>query len=78
MNYRINGEFPAPFRIYPFIEESTPYKLTVTLKVRSSFPPNHFGTGIVVKFNVPKSSVGCVGTMPKSIQGQSFEYKQSE
>ncbi len=22
MNYRINGEFPAPFRIYPFIDES--------------------------------------------------------
>jgi len=21
MNYRINGEFPAPFRIYPFIDE---------------------------------------------------------
>lgn len=22
MNYRINGEFPAPFRIYPYIDES--------------------------------------------------------
>lgn len=27
MNYRINGEYPAPFRIYPFIDELTPYKL---------------------------------------------------
>jgi AP-4 complex subunit mu-1 len=27
MNYRINGEFPAPFRIYPFIDESSPFKL---------------------------------------------------
>jgi AP-4 complex subunit mu-1 len=27
MNYRINGEFPAPFRIYPFIEELNQYKL---------------------------------------------------
>ena len=23
MNYRINGEYPAPFRIYPFIDEMT-------------------------------------------------------
>lgn len=23
MNYRINGEFSAPFRIYPFIEETS-------------------------------------------------------
>lgn len=27
MNYRINGEYPAPFRIYPFIDEQTPFKL---------------------------------------------------
>jgi len=27
MNYRINGEFPAPFRIYPFIDESNQYRL---------------------------------------------------
>lgn len=69
MNYRINGEFAAPFRIYPFIEEQTPFRLTVTMKVRSSFPPNHFGTGIVVKFPVPRSSVGCSGELPKNIQG---------
>ena len=35
MNYRINGEYPAPFRIYPFIDEVTQYKLQFTVKVRA-------------------------------------------
>ena len=27
MNYRITGEFQAPFRIYPFIDELSNYKV---------------------------------------------------
>lgn len=27
MNYRINNEFIPPFRMYPFIDELSPYKL---------------------------------------------------
>lgn len=78
MNYRINGEFPAPFRIYPFIEQASNTKLIVTLKVRSSFPQNFFATGVQVKFAVPKSSANVVAELPKKIQGQLFEYKQQD
>ena len=35
MNYRINGEYPAPFRIYPFVDEDTGYRLKFTVKVRA-------------------------------------------
>jgi AP-4 complex subunit mu-1 len=27
MNYRINGDYATPFRIYPFIDELSQYKL---------------------------------------------------
>ena len=27
MNYRINGDYSTPFRIYPFIDELSQYKL---------------------------------------------------
>jgi len=27
MNYRINGDYQTPYRIYPFIDEISPYKL---------------------------------------------------
>jgi AP-4 complex subunit mu-1 len=78
MNYRINGEFPAPFRMYPFIDEISPFKLQLTVKVRSSFPPNHFATGVVIKFPVPRTSNAVTHEMPKKVQGQSFEYKKNE
>lgn len=38
MNYRINGEYNAPFRIYPFISELNNYRLEFTIKVRANFP----------------------------------------
>ena len=67
MNYRINGEFPAPFRIYPFIDETSPFKLSFTIKVRSSFPPNHFATGVTIKFPVPRSATGVSYETPKGV-----------
>ena len=44
MNYRINGDYSTPFRIYPFIDELSQYKLQLTLKVRANFPADHFAT----------------------------------
>lgn len=44
MNYRINGDYQTPFRIYPFIDEISQYKLQLTLKIRATFPPDHFAT----------------------------------
>jgi len=69
MNYRINGEYPAPFRIYPFVDELAPYKLQFTVKVRANFPPNHFATQVVVKFAVPSTSTGVHFELPKGIKG---------
>ena len=36
LNYRITGEFRAPFRIFPFFELVSPYKVELILKVRQS------------------------------------------
>jgi hypothetical protein len=36
MNYRVTGEFRAPFRLFPFVEETSPYKVELVLKVRES------------------------------------------
>lgn len=69
MNYRINGEYPAPFRIYPFIDEISPYKLQFTVKVRANFPQNHFATQVNVKFGVPRTATGVAFELPKGTQG---------
>lgn len=38
MNYRVNSEYNAPFRVYPFIEELSQYKLCFKIKIRATFP----------------------------------------
>ena len=78
MNYRINGEYPAPFRIYPFIDELNQYKLQFQLKARSQFPQNHCATGVVLKFPVPRTSSNVTFELPKGTIGQTFEYKPQD
>lgn len=56
MQYRLTSEFRAPFRVFPVIEESSPYKVDVVLKVRGDFPEKNNGTNVVIKFPVPKSA----------------------
>ena len=69
MNYRINGEYPAPFRIYPFIDEKSQYQLQFTVKVRAQFPQNHFATQVIVKFAVPRITTNVSFELPKGVQG---------
>lgn len=78
MNYRINGEYSAPFRIYPFIDEVNQYKLCFTLKVRANYPANHFATQVLLKFPVPRGTNGVTFELPKGVQGQNGEYKPTE
>ena len=33
MNYRITGDFTAPFRIYPFIDELSNYKVIFIINI---------------------------------------------
>lgn len=37
MNYRIAGDFNEPFRVYPYIEETNPYKLEMNLTIKTMF-----------------------------------------
>jgi AP-4 complex subunit mu-1 len=55
MNYRINTEFSAPFKIYSTIDES-PYKLELKIKVNANFFDKFFAGNVVVRFNVPKTA----------------------
>lgn len=73
MNYRINSEFPAPFKIYSLVEESD-YKLELKMKVQSNFSDKFFGGNVVLKFNVPKSSQSVHFDLPKNKLGQKVDY----
>eukprot|EP00826_Nyctotherus_ovalis_P058381 TRINITY_DN8017_c0_g7_i2.p1 TRINITY_DN8017_c0_g7~~TRINITY_DN8017_c0_g7_i2.p1 ORF type:complete len:134 (+),score=37.67 TRINITY_DN8017_c0_g7_i2:482-883(+) len=58
MNYRINGEFSPPFRIYPIVEEASNYKLQLRIRIKASFPQEQHAYQTLVKFAVPRQTGG--------------------
>ena len=77
MNYRINTEFSAPFKIYTTIEEN-PYKLELKIKVTANFSDKFFAGNVVVRFNVPKTAQNVYFDLPKNKIGQKTDYMPNE
>lgn len=77
MNYRINTEFSAPFKIYTNIEENA-YKLELKIKVQANFTDKLFAGNVVIKFNVPKSTQNVYFEMGKTKLGQKADFVANE
>lgn len=56
MNYRITSDFRAPFRLFPFVEETSPHKVEMLLKIRADIPDTNYGAGVVIRFPVPRNA----------------------
>jgi len=67
MNYRSANDFNPPFKVTINIDESTPFKVGITLKVKADFPAKHACTGLVVKFPVPKGCLGASSTLEANL-----------
>lgn len=58
LNYRCTGEFRAPFRVLPSIEEISPFQLEVVIIVRADIPESNYGANVAVSVPVPRSCAG--------------------
>ena len=56
LNYRVTGEFRAPFRVFPAIDEVSPYKLDVTIRCRADIPETNYGANVVIRIPVPRNT----------------------
>lgn len=74
LNYRITGDFRAPFRIFPAIEETGPYKLEVLCMIRAEMTEGSAGSNVVVNIPVPRATTGATFEMSVNIPGSSVEY----
>lgn len=54
MSYRVTNDFQVPFKVFPFIEETSNYKLEMTLKIKSCYPKEVTAALVNVKFPLPK------------------------
>mmetsp|Transcript_11898 Transcript_11898/g.14377 ORF Transcript_11898/g.14377 Transcript_11898/m.14377 type:complete len:445 (-) Transcript_11898:199-1533(-) len=76
MNFRVTGEYRCPFKIFPSIEDTGPYKMDIVIRVRADIPEAHHGANVVIRMPLPKTSANVVCDMgggPSS--NQSYEYE---
>lgn len=78
MNYRVTSEFRAPFRIFPFFELVSAYKVELIIKVRADIPEQNFGTSVVISVPVPKGCSGASCNLVPGVVGQVWEYDAAQ
>jgi AP-4 complex subunit mu-1 len=88
MNYRITGDVRAPFSIFPFVEQQSPSRIEITIKVRADIPEANYGSDVKCTCILPKSTATCAidlnandngsGGKQAGSTGQSAEYVSAE
>lgn len=78
INYRVTGEFRAPFRIFPFVEEISPTKVEILLKIRADMPDNNYGANVIIRFPVPQNTISVSCDIGKNASGQLAEFRENE
>lgn len=78
INYRVTGDFRAPFRIFPYVEEMSPTKLEMVLKIRADLPESNYGANVIIRFPVPQSTIAVSCDIGKNSAGQLAEFRENE
>lgn len=76
MNYRMTQEFKTPFRVFPVIEETGPFKAELVVKVRSEFANTITANSIVLRVPLPKSTTRVSFELELGATGQSTDFKE--
>jgi len=82
MNFRITGDFRTPFRIFPFFELSSPYKIELIVKVRADIPEHNYGANVSVEIPMPKQTGGVISALGAAasgvVSGQAVEFDEKQ
>lgn len=69
LNYRCTGDFRAPFRVLPSVEEVSPFQLEVVVVVRADIPETNYGANVSVSVPAPRSCAGATVASVSSSAG---------
>ena len=59
MNHRASAIEALPFRVYPFVDETSTTKTVATVKVHADIPPERHAVKVAVLVHVPRSCASC-------------------
>jgi len=74
LNYRVTNEFRQPFRIFPFFELVSPYKVELIIKIRADIPEQNYGGNVCVELPVPTNCQTVTTELGMGVVGQTSEY----
>eukprot|EP01083_Nonionella_stella_P120895 362768_1 len=74
LNYRVTNEFRQPFRIFPFFELVSPYKVELIIKIRADIPEQNYGGNVCVELPVPQHCQTVTTELGMGVVGQTSEY----
>jgi len=75
LNYRVTNEFRQPFRIFPFFELVSPFKVELIIKIRADIPEQNYGGNVVVELPVPATCQTVTTELGMGVVGQTSEYQ---
>ena len=71
LNYRCAGDFRAPFRVLPQVEELSPFQVEVIVLVRSELPDTNYGQDVTITVPCPRNATA---VSPCAPTGHSADY----
>jgi len=74
INYRVTNEFRQPFRIFPFFELVSPYKVELIIKIRADIPETNYGGNVTIELPVPSNCQTVTPELNRGVIGQTCEY----
>jgi len=78
LNYRVTNEFRQPFRIFPFFELVSPYKVELIIKIRADIPEQNYGGNVCVELPVPADCQTVTTELGMGVVGQTSEYTMKD
>ena len=60
MNHRASAIEALPFRVCPFVDETSTTKTVATVKVHADIPPERHAVNVAVLVHVPRSCASCL------------------
>ncbi|KAH8091495.1 hypothetical protein JL720_5802 [Aureococcus anophagefferens] len=73
LNYRCTGDFRAPFRVLPQIEESSPFTIDVVVLVRAEIPETNYGGNVVITVPCPRTTAARAPARRRDRHGADYD-----
>lgn len=78
MNYRMTRDFTLPFKVFPFLNQETPFKVEFLVKVKCELPIENSAKLVTVRFTVPETVSSVHPEIEQGVKGQKVTYNEAE